>query len=178
MVVRDHSERHGHPLRIPLPRKHQIFESSRLRGRSNLMIPRLQILVCRINWYEQRGPTDVPQYPTWISRDWRAKRHLSIDAAISKTSSSRINPKSSFRKRGPFCGGNRLGGNMTHPILSVKFQGPSERRSLNNSGLSVNVLDRLPSHATRDPEREAPAPFLAPVLTGNLTTRVHTRSTC
>ena len=57
---------------------------------------------------------------------------------------------------------------MTHPILSVKFQGPSERRSLNNSGLSVNVLDRLPSHATRDPEREAPAPFLAPVLTGNL----------
>ena len=65
---------------------------------------------------------------------------------------------------------------MTHPILSVKFQGPSERRSLNNIGLSVNVLDRSPSHATR--EREALVPFLAQVLTGNLTTRVHSHSAC
>ena len=46
---------------------------------------------------------------------------------------------------------------MTHLILSVKFQGPSERRSLNNIGLSVNVPDRSLSYATR--ESEAPVPF-------------------
>ena len=38
--------------------------------------------------------------------------------------------------------GKRLGGNMTHPILPVKFQGPGERRS-NNNKLSVGVLDPI-----------------------------------
>ena len=141
-----------------------------MRGRSNLMIPRLQnkplILTKRPNGRTAVSNMDLERLE---GKTTPFNQRCYLENIFENQ------PQIQLPEARAGLLGKQLGGNITHPVFPVKFHGPGERKP-NNTGLSFNALDWSPSHATM--ERKAPAPFLAPVLTRNLTTRVHPHSLC